>query len=154
MVWMIGWAVGDKHAPDSRIWTLAASAGSGERFHAPVVSVAQGRQTLASALGEIRTFAERYDELSSWASWFSKAEAVLDDPAPVAPYHRDLLPLDATLDRRQLSAAVVQGWVFGGMGSWNDNALADPIAQPEYERVSANLYSALLTGLPAAANGA
>jgi hypothetical protein len=154
MVWVIGWEVGDQHAPDSRIWTLAASAGSGEGFVAPGVSVAEGRQTLASALGRIKTFAERYDELSSWESWFSKAAALLDDPAPAAPYHRDLLPLDATLDRRQLSAAVVQGWVFGGMGSWNDSGLADPTAQTEYERVSANLYSALLAGLSAAANGA
>ena len=57
-------------------------------------------------------------------------------------------------DRRQLVAAVVQGWVFGGMGSWNDGGLVEPVAQREYERVGANLYAALVVSLPAAANGA
>ena len=114
----------------------------------------RGPERASGRAGDIRVFAERFDELSSWASWFTKAENLLDDPAPTAPYHRDLLPLDATLDRRQLAASVVQGWVFGGMGSWNDGGLADPAAQSEYERVGANLYSSLLAALPAAANGA
>jgi hypothetical protein len=72
----------------------------------------------------------------------------------VAPYHADILPPDATLERRQLAASVVPGWVFGGMGSWNDGGLTDPAAQRDYERVGANPYSALLTALPAASNGA
>lgn len=153
-VWTIGWKVGNQDAPHSRIWSLAASSASGVGFHAPALSVAESRQNLALALDEIRTFAEGHGELSSWAAWFSRAQELLDDPNPSAPYHRDLLPLDATLDRRQLASAVVQGWVFGAMGSWNDNGLPDPSVQPVYERVSAGLYSALIRGLPAAANGA
>ena len=44
-------------------------------------------------------------------------------------------------------------WVFGGMGSWNDIGFVpdDPMA-PEYESVSADLYSAVLAALGAAAN--
>lgn len=152
-IWTIRWEVGDRNAPDSRIWSLAARNWPGEGLEAPQVEVAEARNGLRAALSEIQTFAERFDELNSWASWFTTAETLLDDPAPAAPYHRDLLPRDASLDRRQLAAAVVQGWVFGGMGSWNDGGLLDPADQREYERVGANLYTALLVALPAAANG-
>ena len=82
------------------------------------------------------------------------ALTLLDDPLPTAPYHGDLLPRDASLERRQLAASVVQGCVFGGMGSWNDSGPSDPAPEREFEQVGANLYAALLTALPAAANGA
>jgi len=153
-VWAFSWEVGDRNAPDSRIWSVTAASASGVGFRPPRVGVADARKRLRAELKEIRIFAERFDELSSWASWFTKAEDLLDDPDPRAPYHADILPPDAKLDHRQLAASVVQGWVFGGMGSWNDSGPTDPAAQHDYERVSANLYSALLTGLPAASNGA
>lgn len=154
MVWAISWEVGNRNGPDSRIWSLAASTGLGDSFSAPQVGVAEARDRLRGALEEIRAFAEQTDEVNDWASWFARSEDLLDDPAPAAPYHQDLLPLDASLERRQLAAAVVQGWVFGGMGSWNDVGCADPAVQLEYERVGANLYAALLVALPAAANRA
>ena len=151
--WAIGWHVGNRDAPDSRIWSLAASNLPGEGHDAPRVGLAEARNGLRAALGEIRIFAERCEELNSWATWFIRAETLLDDPGPAAPYHRDLLPRDASLDRRQLAAAAVQGWVFGGMGSWNDGGPLDPADQRAYERVGTSLYTALLLALPAAANG-
>jgi hypothetical protein len=153
-VWAFSWEVGGRNAPDSRIWSVTATSTPGKGFRPPHVGVADARKGLREALEEILIFAERFDELSSWASWFTKAENLLDEPNPSAPYHADILPADATLDRRQLAASVVQGWVFGGMGSWNDGGPTDPAAQRDYERVGANLYSALLTALPAASNGA
>lgn len=127
---------------------------SGEKVSVPRVGVAEARIALSEALRAIQVFAERHDKLRSWSTWFAKASALLEDPAPTPPYHADLLPPDAELDRRQLAAAVIQGWVFGGMGSWNDNGAADLATQREYERVGADLYSALLAALPAAANRA
>ncbi|WP_153011630.1 hypothetical protein [Serinicoccus chungangensis] len=153
-VWAFGWQVGDRTAPDSRIWSVSAHGSSAEGLRAPQVGVTEARTALQVALHDIRGFAQQFDELHRWASWFTKAESLLTDPTPAAPYHQDLLPPDADLERRQLAAAVVQGWVFGGMGSWNDGGPADPGAQREYERVGAHLYSALLTALPAATNGA
>ena len=153
-VWAFGWQVGDRTAPDSRIWSVSAHGSSAEGLRAPQVGVTEARTALQVALHDIGGFAQQFDELHRWASWFRKAESLLTDPAPAAPYHQDLLPPDADLERRQLAAAVVQGWVFGGMGSWNDGGPADPGAQREYERVGAHLYSALLTALPAATNGA
>jgi hypothetical protein len=153
ILWGVKWDVSDRTAPDSRIWSLVAGSVPAPGFAPPKVSVADARVGLIAALTESRTFAEGHDELSNWASWFAKSEELLSDPAPQPPYHPDLLPDDAALSRRQLAAAVVQGWVFGGMGSWNDCWLADPAAQSDYERVGADLYSALLAGTASAANG-
>jgi hypothetical protein len=152
-LWLIRWDVGNREAPDRRIWSLMASGSPGDGFSKPGAGVAEARGRLRAALKDIRMFATGTSELHDWARWFVKSEALLDDPAPAAPYHQDILPLDASLERRQLVAAVVQAWVFGGMGSWNDGGLADPAAHSEYERVGADLHSALLFALPAAVNG-
>lgn len=154
VLWTVGWRILDRRAPESRIWSLVASPAPGEGLSAREVGVPEARERLRGALHEISGFSERTEEVSSWALWFAKAEALLDDPDPAAPYHRDLLPPDASVQRRQLAAAVVQGWVFGGMGSWNDAGCRDPAAQVQYQRVGANLYDALLFALEAAANGA
>jgi hypothetical protein len=152
-LWLIRWEVGDREAPDRRTWSLTASGSPGDGFSQPGAGLTEARGRLRAALGEIRAFATATSELHDWARWFAKSEALLDDTAPAAPYHQDILPPDASLERRQLAAAVVQAWVFGGMGSWNDGGLADRAAHREYERVGAVLYSALLLALPAAVNG-
>lgn len=153
-LWTISWEVGHQHAQDSRIWALSARSVPADGFHAPRMGLGEARAELRTALGEIRAFAEKTDEVHDWATWFEKSTNLLDDPTPAAPYHQDLLPADASLERRQLAAAAVQGWVFGGMGSWNDGGCVDPVAQREYERVGANLSAAILAALPAATNEA
>jgi hypothetical protein len=153
-MWTLDWEVGDRQAPHSRIWSLAARGTKSDGDQAPEIDVTEARDRLRAALNDIRTFAQHTEDVKEWASWFEKAENLLDDQAPVPPYHADLLPPDASLDRRQLAAAVVQAWVFGGMGSWNDGGCTDPAAQVEYERVGARLYAELLVALPAAANHA
>jgi hypothetical protein len=102
---------------------------------------------------QIRAFALENTELHEWAQWFVKSEALLDDPAPAAPYHSDIVPPDASLKRRQIAAAVRPGLGLRRHGSWNDCGLADRAAQREYERVGTDLYSALLFALPTAVNG-
>jgi hypothetical protein len=153
-VWTIDWEVGDRQALQSRIWSLTARGRSSDGYRAPQIDVKEARDRLRMALNDIRTFAEHTEEVKEWASWFEKSLNLLDDQAPAAPYHPDLLPPDASLERRQLAAAVVKAWVFGGMGSWNDGGCTDPAAQLEYERVGANLYAELLDAVPAAANRA
>jgi hypothetical protein len=152
-LWLIRWEVGDREAPDRRIWSLTASGSPGDGFGQPGAGLTEARGRLRTALQDIRIFAKETSELHDWAPWFAKSEALLDDRAPAAPYHQDILPLDASLERRQLVAAVVQAWVFGGMGSWNDGGPADPAAHRGYERVGADLHSALLFALPVAVNG-
>lgn len=152
--WTIRWEVGDRGAPATRIWSLTATPHSGAGIAVPSVSVAEARERLGSALAQIRAFAGSYDEVSDWAPWFEKSEALLVSTEPTPPYHVDMLPADALLERRQLAAAVIQGWVFGGMGSWNDCGFLDDDAQREYDRVGADLYEQLLRSVAASANGA
>ena len=73
---------------------------------------------------------------------------------PTAPYHPDILPpAGYTLAAQQLLAAAVGGFVFGGMGSWNDSAPESADARPQYERLSEELYAAVTGGLVVAING-
>lgn len=133
-MWVIGWTPQVRSGQDSRIWSLVANQLPGDGREPPRVGMTQASDQLRNALDGIRAFAERVDDLSSWASWFVTAAAMLDDPSPTAPHHQDILPSEATLQCRQLAAAVVQGWVFGGMGSWNDYAPQNPAHQNEYQR--------------------
>src|SRR5258708_16386767 len=72
---------------------------------------------------------------------------------PIAPYHPDVLPADGySLSARQLMAASVAAFVFGGMGSWNDTGFADREMQARYERVTRQLYIAVMDGLVTAVN--
>ena len=153
-VWTIDWHARDPNGPPTKGWALTARIASQPPLPTPGIGVGDARDRLRESLSAVRNFAQSTDDLAQWTAWFAKAEALLNDPDPTAPYHRDLLPTDAALPRRQLAAAVVQGWVFGGMGSWNDAQLIDPTAQREYHRVGASLYASLLAALAAATNGA
>jgi hypothetical protein len=53
---------------------------------------------------------------------------------------------------RQLLAASVAGFVFGGMGSWNDHGFSDRESQARYERVTSQLYAAVMEGMATAVN--
>jgi hypothetical protein len=68
----------------------------------------------------------------------------------------DTGPLPANLsvsdDRDRLLRAASKGWVFGGMGSWNDSGARNPELSEEYERVTIALYSALSFAFVAAVN--
>ncbi len=74
------------------------------------------------------------------------------------PYHDDLAP--PGLLRPSAAALLLasqRAWVFGAMGSWNDAPLDVSPAetkqvQPEYDRVSEQLYRALVEAIPAAAS--
>lgn len=151
--WRIRWEVADRAAANSRIWSLTAVGVRVAGFAREAPDLAAARRDLDQTLGEISAFAAA-NGLEFWVPWFDKARAALTSPSPSAPYHQDLVPVDAPLERRQLAAAAVQGWVFGGMGSWNDEGPSDRRAVAEHARVSGQLYAALLSGLAAAVNGA
>lgn len=109
---------------------------------------------LGAALVRAERFARGAGEATlGWAEWFSKALALLDDAAPVAPFHPDILPAEGYgLEARRLMAAAVQAHVFGGMGSWNDVWLEGEELRREYESVSAELYDAVKVAAVAAPN--
>ena len=151
--WTFDWELMNREVGESPLWSVAGSSVAAPDVEAPRTTVAEARDGLRVALSGIRTFSEEHNELRHWASTFAEAEALFDDAAPDLRYHHDLLPPDASLDRRQLLAAAERSSVFGGMGSWNDTWLPGSEVQEEHERTGALLFKALGASLPAAANG-
>ena len=154
MFWQVRWEVGAQGAPDNRIWDLRACGENVRTARPAALGVEHTAGELRTALEEAHAFASRLDEVSDWAPWFTKALALLDSPTPEPPYHADMLPNSASIERRQLAAAAIQGWVFGGMGSWNDQWPSDEGEQREYERVGSALYEAVQGAVVVATNGA
>jgi hypothetical protein len=46
----------------------------------------------------------------------------------------------------------MSGWVFGGMGSWNDTGPGDSAMYFRYEELTQSLYDAIMDALAVAAN--
>ena len=152
-LWRASWAVGDKDAPDQRIWDveyrgdLLAGAGVPSR---PDVSASS--QRLMRALEEVEVFA-RGERLHEWADWFADSRQLAEAEDPQPPYHADMLPgVGFAPPARRLLAVATRAWVFGGMGSWNDLGFEARAREDEYNRLSATLYSAVLGAFVAAVN--
>jgi hypothetical protein len=116
-------------------------------------SIGLAREQLTTALTRIIEFSSSDPALSGWHDIFEKAKATLDLPEPIAPYYPDILPADGySQAARQLMAASVAGFVFGGMGSWNDAGFSDTKLQAVYETVTRELYAAVMNGIVCAVN--
>lgn len=111
------------------------------------------RNDLRAALDAIRGFAEADSDIAEWATWFTEALRLLDAPEPVIPYNPDLAPEGLPLESRQLLAAAVKSWVFGGMGSWNDIAYSDAARGAEYDQRTDELYRSVLAAIIAVTRG-
>jgi hypothetical protein len=101
------------------------------------------------ALNAAATFSEDAN-LVYWSDQFAEVVEHLHDPEPAIPYHPELLPptFDALICR-QLLAGACKAWVFGGMGSWNDDVGCQ---SPENHAISSRLYQALMCAIAAATN--
>jgi hypothetical protein len=149
-LWRGQWQVTAPKHPDQRIWSVAYEGREGTRtsFAELQGHFEQVRLNFRESLEEIGNFA-RSQGYTEWEPWFTEALELLDSPAPVPPYHADILPrFGYPLRARQLMAAAIRGWVFGGMGSWND---LSPPDTAEYERVTAAFFSATISAVCASA---
>jgi hypothetical protein len=150
-LWTVGWNVDSATQPTSELWDLTATGHPLNRpQQPPVAPLKAARSTLEWALQLTEQFAAR--ELHDWAPRFVKAQTILDDAEPSPPYHRDLLPSHASLPRRQLAAAAMQAWVFGGIGSWNDVLLPDEAHPGKHGMITRELYDAVLSAITSAVN--
>jgi len=152
-MWSVSWALGDRNAPDRRIWDVAYHGQTAESEPPPVhedVAVTEGR--LLTALGEAESFARERKEVEGWADWFAEARR-LASGADLGPRDfPDMLPPQGFSEpARRLLATAARSWVFGGMGSWNDLTFEGK-AEEDYEAISAELYGAVLGAFVAAAN--
>lgn len=126
------------------------------RKHGPFDADVEGASdALARALRDAIAFSEA-NQIEGWAhAAFEPALDVLEKRTDVDP-DRDWLDF-APFARNPLSGrllnAVLPAWVFGGMGSWNDQSFSDETVKTEYERVSEALYQTVHRAIAAAVNG-
>jgi hypothetical protein len=151
LAWSASWSFADRAIQDGRIWavTYLGLAADSSRTEPPDLDGVE--ETVGRSLEAIGRFAERID--SSYAGTFRRALACLDGAeAFQSRYHPDLAP-SGFLSRQaeRILAACDSGWVFGGMGSWNDGAYCGVHAETG-DALSDQLFDALQSGLTAVAN--
>jgi len=112
---------------------------------------------LIGALENIKKFSEPHECLTRYTERFSSALKVLVNmdhtlEAKKFIYHDDLYP-EEFMDKKAMAllSACQMVHVFGGMGSWNDPPYHDG-NQDEYDRVSDELYLAMIEGFVVATN--
>ena len=106
---------------------------------------------MEAQLVKAQTFSKKYG--FDWKKWFSEALDLLNSPSAGLPYYADLLPASyENVKGRQLLAGALKGWVFGGLGSWNDMYFRDSTQEREYQQVSKNLYRAVIQSVETVAN--
>jgi hypothetical protein len=152
-VWRASWVVGDKDAPDQKIWEVDYHGTQAAAAVAPSPpDMGAAAERLAAALDDAEGFARRHD-LENWAEVFAGARRIGDGDDPPPSWHPDMLPsLGFSRPARRLVGMATRSWVFGGMGSWNDLGFDTPEDQEKYDRVSAELYPALLRAFVAGVN--
>lgn len=109
---------------------------------------------LYKILQQMSTFAGQIDQ-TFWQSHFFDPALVILEGSSTAPKLAFDLPEVYSEEAYRLLNAVYKSWVFGGMGSWNDDpaytAHAHQLEQ-EYQQYSAQLYTALLQCAQGAVN--
>jgi hypothetical protein len=151
-LWRAKWSIKDQHDPQKRVWAVEYRVVAGRPAQTGFPSVDEAAEQLEQALKDARTFAAKAN-LHSWGEWFDEAAKFLNQPAPVIPYHPDLLPPGFQILRpRQLLASACKAWVFGGMGSWNDLYFEDESLEKDYDPLTARLYQAVMDAFGAVTN--
>jgi hypothetical protein len=152
-LWQASRQVGAPDAPDRRIWDISYDPSSvrfgPEPFEA---SVEKATEALTEALTRTIAFTEQHCP-DPWTGMFSMALSLLRMGDAPGVDDQGLFPETGFgAGPRTLVAVVNTSWVFGGMGSWNDQSFDDAGAKAEYEECSNILFSALLLASMAAAN--
>jgi len=152
-VWNPSWQVGNRAAPDRRIWQVTYAQSAMGVAHTIVREPLEPlRNRLQKGLSEALAFCDRHT-IDGFASQFRNAIACLSSVDPFSLiYHKDLAPPDTlTLPAQQMLSACSAAWVFGGMGSWND-LYFDRADRDDYERISEELFGAMNESIVAATN--
>lgn len=144
--WMSRWDVTNQHAKDHRIWsvTYGCIGKTKHNVNVPESDLTAATIRLRGALDAVEQFAIRHD-LPSWAEGFQRAIECFDLTKPLAfPDYVQFVCLESyPLAAQRLFAAAYNGWVFGGMGSWNDLYFEPPSENDRYNDLTAELYSAI-----------
>lgn len=149
--WLSKWEVGNRDAPDHKIWRVTYGlyeVGVTSAFDLRAITVIL--DDLSSALVEIRKFSVM-NQCGNFTKCFDDALRALDSPDAEVGYHKDLYPPGSlSANAASLLKAAQSAWVFGGMGSWNDMGFEGE-TQAEYTRISDRLFELLNEAIEAAA---
>jgi len=149
--WQSKWSLKNQRDPECRIWAVRYW----ECDNLPVLmdfpDIETAYQDLEDSLIEAQNFSKKNG--FDWEKWFAEALALLKSASAIPPYYADLLPASyENIKGRQLLGGALKGWVFGGLGSWNDMYFRDSSQEHEYQLVSKNLYRAVFQSVGAVAN--
>ncbi len=143
--WTSRWDVTKPDSTDSKIWTVSYGlTKKNERPRAIQKDLDSLRQNLEMTLQEIADFAFKQN-LESFGKTFDSARKTLDSEQPEQNYyHKDLIRLDKySIRAKQVLFSAASAWVFGGMGSWNDNSFENKRDNDKYEELSTRLSSCI-----------
>jgi len=150
--WAARWEVGDKNAPERRVWRVSYHQ-EGEYRTRPY----QGRglavvlRDFRASLVAIHAFSAR-EKCDPFTQLFADALRALDSPEADIGYHKDLAVAGQLAPEAvSLLKAAMSAWVFGGMGSWNDLSF-EGLRQQEYELASDGLFGVLNEAIEVAAS--
>ncbi len=145
-VWAGHWTVGDRNAPDRRIWLVRYTQLAVSGLEPSIPPVDQAAAHLDQSLVAVARFAAT-SGLSGWADHFQAARRGSLNSGS----YPDLLPPTWPEPAQRLLATAQAAWVFGGMGSWNDDpaGAGDPAV---YRSVTDRLYTSALIATMATVN--
>jgi len=147
-LWVPGWSHAGDRAKNPWLVTYREDRVHGPWSHSSP-SLADARKDLAHRLTDAASVAGEM-AVDHWRDWFIAALDKLDDAEPRTEHTDDVLPAHGyALRARQLFAAAVGAWVFGGMGWWNDYIVEDEALRQRYNDVSAALFASIHTALAA-----
>jgi len=152
--WMNRWEVANKLDPAKKFWAVTYnSIAINQPTNNFLSDLVQVKSKLQHSLTDIADFALKHG-LTAFAHQFGRAKTVLDDSAPEQAYFRENLipPESYTMVARQLLFSAVSSWVFGGMGSWNDQSFENSEDRKVYDTLSERLYSDIIESIIAAIN--
>jgi hypothetical protein len=152
--WESRWLVGNENSVDKKIWRVTYI-----RIATGIATCPHEPENLENLKDEVRENLREIIQFSRSQNldWFTKAFesglSRLDSRTPFEGlYHKDIAPVDfLPLSAEQLLGSAESAWVFGGMGSWNDQSFEGQ-TQLRYEQVSESLYQLLNRAVVAAAN--
>lgn len=147
--WLARWDVGDKDRKDRKLWRVTYGCVLANSVPlAPAISSTEAKAQLKKALVEIHAFSAKH-QCEGFTQCFERGLKALAHEPGAEGYHRDFYPGHELANVSDLLFACQHAWVFGGMGSWNDMGFDGADGQ-EYNRVSEQLYRAIIAAVPAA----
>jgi hypothetical protein len=151
--WLAREVVGNREAADRRIWRVTygnLGAGRPPRDVGKYDVLNAARNQLIASLEQISRFSRQHAD-AYCDDAFQKALATLRTGERHG-YHKDLSP-GGVLPKaaEDVLDACQSTWVFGALGSWNDQGFPDPVNR-EFDRVTAEHYAAVCEAIEVATN--